>query len=100
MITFDDQVALDGSTKCDFDVMKVNFKVALGFSTISVERIEELKQQVPYEERTWMQTQGKLQVAKVECILCDVKVAKCEEMYANFVKGFKISQELLTQLVE
>jgi hypothetical protein len=43
LITFDDRVALDGSTKCDFDVMKVNFKVALGSSIISVERIEELK---------------------------------------------------------
>jgi hypothetical protein len=47
-----------------------------------------------------MQTQGKLQVAEVECLLCDAKVAKCEELYANYVKGFKISQKLLTQLVE
>jgi hypothetical protein len=47
-----------------------------------------------------MQTQGKLQVAKVECLLCDAKVVECEEMYANFVKGFKLSQELLTQLVK
>jgi hypothetical protein len=44
-----------------------------------------------------MQTQRKLQVAKVECLLCDAKVVECEEMYANSMKGFKLSQELLTQ---
>lgn len=53
-------MALDGSTKCDLDAMKVDLEVALGSSTTSVERIEELRQQVRYEERTWMQTKGKL----------------------------------------
>jgi hypothetical protein len=47
-------VALDGYTKCDLDAMKVALEVAIGFSTIFVERIEELRQQVQYEERTWM----------------------------------------------
>jgi hypothetical protein len=39
-------VALDGSTKCDFDAMKVNLEATLGSSIISTERIKELKQQV------------------------------------------------------
>lgn len=90
-------MALDGSAKCDLDAVKVDFEVALGSSTISIERIENLKQQVWYEEKSWMQTQGKLQVAKVECLLCDAKIVECEEMYANSMKGFKLPQELLTQ---
>ncbi len=39
-------MALDGSTKCDFDAMKVNLEATLGSSTISTERIEKLRQQV------------------------------------------------------
>jgi hypothetical protein len=30
--------------KCDIDVMKIGLEVALGFSTNSIERIEELRQ--------------------------------------------------------
>ncbi len=47
-----------------------------------------------------MQTQGKLQATKVTCLMCDAKVVECEEMYANCVNGFKLSQELLTQMVK
>jgi hypothetical protein len=32
--------------------------------------------------------------------MCDAKVVECEEMYANCVNGFKLSQELLTQMVK
>ncbi len=49
-------MALDGSVKCDLDAMKANCEVALSYSIIFVERIEELRQQVRYEEITWMQT--------------------------------------------
>jgi hypothetical protein len=41
-----------------------------------------------------------LQATKVECLLCDAKVVECEETYANCVNGFKLSQELLTQMVK
>jgi hypothetical protein len=41
-----------------------------------------------------------LQVVKVDCLLCDVKVSKCEEMYANSVKGFKLAQKLMAKLVK
>jgi hypothetical protein len=33
-------VVLDGYTKCDLDAMKVALETALGFFTISAERIE------------------------------------------------------------
>jgi hypothetical protein len=42
----------------------------------------------------------KLQVIEVECILCYAKVVECEEIHANSMKGFKISQKLLIQLIE
>jgi hypothetical protein len=51
-----DIVALDRSVKCDLDVMKVKFEFVLSYYIIFVERIEELRQQVQYEEITWMQT--------------------------------------------
>jgi hypothetical protein len=41
-----DPMALDGSIKCDFDVVKVDFEIALSSSIIFVERIEKLRQQV------------------------------------------------------
>jgi hypothetical protein len=47
-----------------------------------------------------MQTQGKMQATKVKCLMFDVKVVECKEMYANCVNGFKLSQELLTQMVK
>jgi hypothetical protein len=65
-------VALDNGAKCDFDVVKANLEIALVSLIIFLEKIEELKQQIRYKERTWLQTQGKLQVAKVDCLLCDV----------------------------
>jgi hypothetical protein len=65
-------VALDNGAKCDFDEVKTNLEVDLVFLTIFVKKIKELKQQIRYKERTWLQTQGKLQVAKVDCLLCDV----------------------------
>jgi hypothetical protein len=39
-------VALDGFTKCDLDVVKVDLEVTLGLITIFIKRIEELRQQV------------------------------------------------------
>ncbi len=93
-------MALDGQAKCDLDVVKVNFKVALVSSNFFAERINELKQQVQYEEKIWLQTQGKLQTTEVDCLLCDAKVVECEELYANFVMGLKLAQELLTKLIE
>ncbi len=65
-------MALDNGAKCDFDEVKTNLEVDLVFLTIFVKKIKELKQQIRYKERTWLQTQGKLQVAKVDCLLCDV----------------------------
>lgn len=65
-------MALDNGAKCDFDEVKTNLKVDLVSLTIFVEKIKELKQQIKYKERTWLQTQGKLQVEKVDCLLCDV----------------------------
>jgi hypothetical protein len=65
-------VALDNGAKCDFDEVKTNLEVDLVFLTIFVKKIKELKQKIRYKERTWLQTQGKLQVAKVDCLLCDV----------------------------
>jgi hypothetical protein len=65
-------VALDNGTKCDFDAVKTNLEVALVSLTIFLKKIDELKQQIRYEERTWLQTQGKLQVTKVDYLLCDV----------------------------
>ncbi len=62
----DYQVALDNGTKCDFDAVKANLEVALVSLNIFVEKIEELKQQIRSKERTWFQTQGKLQVDKVD----------------------------------
>jgi hypothetical protein len=52
-----DQVALDNGAKFDLDVMKVNLEVALISLTIFVEKIEELKQQIRFKERTSLQTQ-------------------------------------------
>ncbi len=65
-------MALDNGAKCDFDEVKTNLEVDLVFLTIFVKKIKELKQKIRYKERTWLQTQGKLQVAKVDCLLCDV----------------------------
>jgi hypothetical protein len=53
-------MALDGQTKCDLDVVKANLEVALVSSNVSTKNINELKQQVQYEGRTWLQTQKKL----------------------------------------
>jgi len=71
-LLLDYQVALDNGAKCDFDEVKTNLEVDLVSLTIFVEKIKELKQQIRYKERTWLRTQGKLQVAKVDCLLCDV----------------------------
>lgn len=93
-------MALDSKKKCDFDAMKANFEVALVFSIVFVKKINTLKQQVWYEKRTWLQIQGKWQIAKVECLLYDAKVVECEKLYANSVMGLKLAQEPLTKLIE
>jgi hypothetical protein len=47
-------MALDGQTKCDLDAVKANLEVALVSSIVSTKRINELNQEVRYEERTWL----------------------------------------------
>jgi hypothetical protein len=93
-------VALNNGAKCDLDVVKANFEVALIFKTIFVEKIEKLKQQIRYKRKTWLQTQGKLQATKVDYLFCDAKVYECEEMYVNSMKGFKLTQKLMANLVK
>ncbi len=41
-----------------------------------------------------------VQTTKVEYLLCDVKIVKCEELYANSMMGLKFFQALLTKLVK
>jgi hypothetical protein len=62
-------VALDGYVKCDFDVVKVDFEIALNSYIIFVERIEELRQQVQYEEELGCRPKGSCKQQKLH-VLC------------------------------
>jgi hypothetical protein len=60
--------------------------------SVGGKKIEDLKSQLRFEDKNFAQIEGKLLVAKTNCLLCDCKFVDYERTLNSIVKFLKLAQ--------
>jgi hypothetical protein len=85
---------VDGESCSLLPPPKVQTNNNLAPHSLTEKRLEELQQNVKYEEKTWQQAKGKLQAAKFFSLLCDFNIVECTKTLSSSVKSLNLPKIL------